>query len=135
MRFLLSLRQRGIAVMQILSVMVMLVVLMSSASVLAEQDTANADSESAQGSQVIHEFNRYVIDESDIVKVSEEKKHKVLFFMGISLLILLLATAVFGVRSGVFGKQEFLQHMICAGLSVTLAIAHAVAAMVWFFPF
>jgi hypothetical protein len=36
---------------------------------------------------------------------------------------------------GVYGKQVFVAHMITAGLSVTLAIAHAVAALVWFNPF
>jgi hypothetical protein len=40
-----------------------------------------------------------------------------------------------GVSMVAFGKQVFLAHMIFAGVSVFLAIVHAVTAIVWFFPF
>jgi len=34
----------------------------------------------------------------------------------------------------VFAKPVFVAHMIFAGFSLTLAIAHAIVAIVWFFP-
>jgi len=48
---------------------------------------------------------------------------------------LLLVTGGLGVAMGVYGKQVFVAHMICAGLSMTLAIAHAIVGIVWFYPF
>jgi hypothetical protein len=59
----------------------------------------------------------------------------VMFGLGAPLLILVLVTAGLGVAMGVYGKPVYLAHMICAGLSVTLAIVHAIVGMVWFLPF
>lgn len=71
----------------------------------------------------------------DTLTITTKQKHKILFFMGISLLIGILVTAGLGVALGVYGKPVFVAHMLFAGLSVTLAIIHAVVAIVWFFPF
>ena len=65
----------------------------------------------------------------------QKSQHKVLFLMGTALLILILATASFGVAMALFGKEVFVAHMITAGATVFLAVAHAVTAMVWFYPF
>lgn len=73
--------------------------------------------------------------EGDAVKISDKEKHQWLFLMGVTLLILLLATASLGIAMGIYGKDVFVPHMVCAGLAVTLAIGHAVTAMVWFYPF
>ncbi|HHM05415.1 MAG TPA: hypothetical protein ENJ19_06700 [Gammaproteobacteria bacterium] len=67
--------------------------------------------------------------------VADKTKHQVLFIMGVALLIGIIATAGFGIAMVLFNKQVFIPHMIGAGFSVFLAIAHAVAAIVWFFPF
>ncbi len=72
---------------------------------------------------------------NDTLAISTKEKQKILFFMGISLLIGLLATAGLGIAMGVYGKPVFVAHMLFAGLSVTLAVIHAIVAMVWFFPF
>ena len=72
---------------------------------------------------------------SEHVLIETKQKHQILFFMGITLLVLILATAGFGIAMAVFGKQVFVPHMICAGGTVFLAMAHAVTAIVWFFPF
>ena len=72
---------------------------------------------------------------SDIVAVSEKRKHQVMFFMGVPLLLLLFITGALGIAMGVYGKPVFVAHMVCAGLSLTLALAHAVAGVVWFYPF
>lgn len=69
------------------------------------------------------------------VLISDKKKHQILFVMGILLLIGIIGAAGLGIAMAVFGKQVFVAHMIFAGFSVFLAIAHAVTAIVWFFPF
>ncbi|MEO5573716.1 MAG: hypothetical protein ABIR48_04455 [Gammaproteobacteria bacterium] len=71
----------------------------------------------------------------DALAISTKQKHKILFFMGITLLIGVLVTAGLGIAMGVYGKPVFVAHMLSAGLTVTLAIIHAVVAIVWFFPF
>lgn len=71
----------------------------------------------------------------DAVAISDEEKHVILFYMGVLLLILVIVTAVIGLQMAMFGKQLFVQHMISAGFTVFLSLAHAVTAIVWFFPF
>lgn len=68
-------------------------------------------------------------------EISEERKHLIMFGMGLTLLVLLLTTAVLGVNMAIYGKRVFVAHTVFAGLSVTLAIVHSVVAIVWFFPF
>lgn len=85
--------------------------------------------------QVMQGFVKKEHPVSEHVLIETKQKHQILFFMGISLLIFILATAGFGIAMGVFGKQVFVPHMVCAGISVFLSIAHAVTAIVWFFPF
>ena len=58
-----------------------------------------------------------------------------MFVMGVPLLILLLVTGALGIAMGVYGKQVFVAHMVFAGLTMTLALAHAVVGIVWFYPF
>lgn len=72
---------------------------------------------------------------NDTLSISTKEKHQILFFMGISLLIGVLVTAGLGIAMGVYGQPVFVAHMVSAGLSVTLAIIHAIVAIVWFFPF
>ncbi|HLA74397.1 MAG TPA: hypothetical protein VJM76_00610 [Gammaproteobacteria bacterium] len=72
---------------------------------------------------------------SEALRISTRKKHRVLFIMGIALLIAILTTAALGIAQGVYGKPVFVAHMFAAGVSVTLAIIHAIVAIVWFFPF
>jgi hypothetical protein len=86
-------------------------------------------------SQVLQSFTQGEVKESDIVSIDDKTKRIVMFVMGVPLLILLLATAALGIAMGVYGKPVFVAHMVCAGLSLTLAIAHAVAGIVWFYPF
>jgi len=69
------------------------------------------------------------------VQASLKEKHQILFFMGIFLLVAIIATAILGIAMAIYGKQVFVFHMACAGFSVFLALAHAVTAIVWFYPF
>lgn len=84
---------------------------------------------------VMGAFSRIEIKPSDIVAVTDKEKRIVMFSMGVPLLVFILITAVLGVAMGVYGKRVYIPHMIFASLSVTLAIAHAVVGIVWFYPF
>lgn len=86
-------------------------------------------------SDVINAFNKDQAKPSSIVSISDQKKRLIMFFMGVPLLILILLTAALGIAMGMYGKPVYIPHMICAGLSVTLAIAHAIVGIVWFYPF
>jgi len=68
-------------------------------------------------------------------RIETKRKHQILFLMGISLLILLLFTGTLGVAMVVFNKDVFVAHMIFAGLSLTLAAAHAATSIAWFWPY
>ncbi len=65
----------------------------------------------------------------------DQTRRWVMFALGAPLLVFILITAGLGVAMGVYGKPVFLAHMIFAGLSVTLAIVHAIVGLVWFRPF
>ena len=85
------------------------------------------------GAQVLQSFEK--AQPAKVVDETLRTRHKVMFLLGIPLLILLLITATLGLATGLYGKQLFVLHMLFAGLSVTLAIVHAIVGLVWFFPF
>lgn len=96
----------------------------------------NADTmDEGNSAQVLQSFAKDGDAKSEIVSIDDQTKRLVMFVMGVPLLLLLLTTGALGVAMGVYGKQVFVAHMVCAGLSITLAIAHAVAGIVWFYPF
>jgi len=97
------------------------------------QGVAEVSQDSDRG--VMEDFRRDEIILGEAVKIDDQRKHTILFIMGVTLLILIIATAGLGISMVLLDKQVFVAHMITAGLTVTLAIAHAVASMVWFFPF
>lgn len=97
----------------------------------AEEATQQAHNDVA----VMGAFTSDESEEGDALQIGDQQKRIIMFTMGLSLLILLLTTASLGISMVVQGKQVFVAHMIFAGLSVTLAIAHSVVAIVWFFPF
>lgn len=66
---------------------------------------------------------------------ADKWKHEILFVMGVILLILILSTTSLGIAMAMYGKQVFVAHMISAGLTVFLAVAHAVTSIVWFYPY
>lgn len=103
--------------------------------VLANTATTPATNTEEDSATVLQAFAQQDAKKSDIVAIDDKTKRLVMFSMGVPLLILLLVTVALGVAMGVYGKPVFLPHMICAGLSLTLAIAHAVVGIVWFYPF
>lgn len=67
--------------------------------------------------------------------IAKKEKHQILFIMGIALLLGIATTVGLGIAMAVYGKPVFVAHMISAGFSLTLAIIHAIVAIVWFYPF
>jgi hypothetical protein len=86
------------------------------------------------GAQVLQSFER-TAQAPDQTDAGDQTRRWVMFFLGAPLLILLLITGGLGIAMGVYGKPVYLAHMICAGLSITLAIVHAIVGIVWFRPF
>lgn len=87
----------------------------------------------SDNNQVIQAFTSQ--EESAVEPVEDQTKRLVMFIMGVPLLLLLLITGGLGIAMGVYGKPVFVAHMICAGLTMTLAVAHAIVGVVWFYPF
>jgi len=84
--------------------------------------------------QVIEAFNKSDNDKPINRGISDHRKQQIMFGMGIALLIFIFTTVTLGIAMVVFAKPVFVAHMIFAGFSLTLAIAHAIVAIVWFFP-
>lgn len=85
--------------------------------------------------QVMESFEKQAGHAEDENVFNDHKKHVIMFIMGVPLLILILITGALGIAMVVYGKQVFTLHMVFAGLTLTLAIAHLVTGLVWFFPF
>jgi len=84
---------------------------------------------------VIQAFTNDRSAKSELVAIEDKTKRLIMFLMGIPLLLLITTTVALGVAMVVYGKRVFVPHMICAGLSLTLAMGHAVVGLVWFYPF
>ena len=85
--------------------------------------------------QMMEAFDKQTPRAEDSNVLQDHKKHVIMFVLGVPLLILILITAGLGIAMVVYGKQVYMFHMIFAGLSVTLAVAHLVTGLVWFYPF
>ena len=85
--------------------------------------------------QLMEAFEKNAARVEDTNVLSDHKKHVIMFVLGVPLLILVLITGALGIAMVVYGKQVFMLHMIFAGLTVTLALAHLVTGLVWFYPF
>lgn len=88
------------------------------------------------GTQVLEAFDRQQVERvKNASELSDHEKQVIQFALGVPLIILLLVTGGLGIATGVYGKQLFLAHMVCAGLTLTLALVHIIVAVVWFYPF
>jgi hypothetical protein len=96
---------------------------------------ATVPAQADEKGEIIEGFIAHQSQEHGVKAISDHRRHQILFAMGALLFIGILTTAGLGIAMGIFGKEVFLAHMISAGLTVFLAAAHAVASMVWFFPF
>lgn len=113
---------------------IMLAILFYSSGAWAlEPNSAIGDAESRNVMKEFIQDDRSA--KSEIVSIPDQRKRLIMFIMGIPLLIFILITVSLGVAMVVYGKNVFVAHMIFAGLSLTLAMGHAVVGVVWFNPF
>lgn len=94
---------------------------------------ADAPPQNSNSIQIMEAFDRQNLAGKEAI--SDHKKHLIMFIIGVPLLILVIITGALGIAMVVYGKPVFVMHMICAGLSVTLVIVHAIVGLVWFNPF
>jgi uncharacterized ion transporter superfamily protein YfcC len=86
--------------------------------------------------QVMEAFQKQHGDKDDgVTPVDDRKKKIIMFIMGVPLILMVLVTGVLGIGMGIYGKPWFVPHMIMAGLTMTLALVHAIVGVAWFFPF
>ncbi len=112
------------------------VVLIASISLLSMLP-AQAIEQSSEGesAQILQAFNKQHRETEHAKSITDKEKQRIMFLMGVVLFILVLITGGLGLAMGLYGKQVFVPHMLFAGLSVTMAIAHAIVGLVWFYPF
>jgi hypothetical protein len=113
---------------------IILVALLSILSVLPAhaEDASQAGDNSAQ---ILQAFNRQHRDAEHAKSITDKDKQRIMFLLGVVLITLVLITGGLGIAMGLYGKPVFVAHMVFAGLSVTLAIVHAIVGLVWFYPF
>jgi hypothetical protein len=86
--------------------------------------------------RMLEQFDQQQVKKvKDTGAISQHEKQVIIFAMGAPLAILLLITGGLGIATGVYGKELYVPHMIFAGLTITLAFAHVIVGLVWFFPF
>jgi len=121
---------------KLLQSMFFIVVLMSMAPAAFSASTGVADFSSGTHTSAETVMQQFGGDDevSPQRKIDLERKHQILFLMGITLLVLLLITGTLGIAMVAFDKDVFLPHMIFAGMSLTLAIVHSATAIAWFWP-
>ncbi len=97
-----------------------------------QADEPNQGNDSAQ---IMQAFNRQHREAEHAKSITDKDKQRIMFLLGAGVLTLVLITGGLGIAMGLYGKPVFLAHMIFAGLSMTLAVAHAIVGIVWFYPF
>jgi hypothetical protein len=86
--------------------------------------------------QMMKEFDQVNSQKSDgVTPIADKRRHQIMFYLGIPLVIMLLTTAGMGIGIGVYGKPWFKYHIVLAGLTATLAIIHMIVGWAWFYPF
>jgi len=112
------------------------VILLASLSMLsafpAHAENANQAGDSAQ---ILQAFNRQHREAEHAKSITDKDKQRIMFLLGVALITLVLITGGLGIAMGLYGKPVFVAHMVFAGLSITLAIVHAIVGLVWFYPF
>ena len=87
------------------------------------------------GAQILNEFNKQNRSDIRAKAIPLKEKQQIMFLLGLGVILLVIITGGLGLAMGVFGKPLFVAHMVFAALSITLAIAHAIVGLVWFYPF
>jgi hypothetical protein len=112
------------------------IILAASLSILSALPAhAEETSQSGDSAQILQAFNQQHRNDIREKAISPKEKQQIMFLLGVVLITLVLITGGLGLAMGLYGKQVFVAHMVFAGLSVTLAIVHAIVGLVWFYPF
>ena len=104
-------------------------------AILSAPAHAEDTSHEGESAQILQAFNKQHRDAEHAKAITDKDKQRVMFILGVALITLVLITGGLGIAMGLYGKPVFVPHMIFAGLSMTLAVVHAVAGLVWFYPF
>ena len=107
------------------------VAMFSVMNVVHAEEISNGD----DSAHILQAFNKQHRDEVRDKSIPQKEKQQIMFLMGVVLFILVLITGGLGLAMGLYGKQVYVPHMLFAGLSVSMAIAHAIVGLVWFYPF
>jgi cytochrome b subunit of formate dehydrogenase len=99
----------------------------------ANAEDANQTREDS--TQILQAFNKQHREAEHAKSITEKDKQRIMFLLGVALITLVLITGGLGIAMGLYGKPVFVAHMVFAGLSITLAIVHAIVGLVWFYPF
>jgi hypothetical protein len=113
------------------------IILAASLSILSVLP-AHAEDASQTGensAQILQAFNRQHREAEHAKSITDKDKQRIMFLLGVALITLVLITGGLGIAMGLYGKPVFVAHMVFAGLSITLAIVHAIVGLVWFYPF
>ena len=112
------------------------IILAASLSILSVPPAHAEDtSQAGDSAQILQAFNRQHRDAEHAKSITDKDKGRIMFLLGVVLVTLVLITGGLGIAMGLYGKPVFVAHMIFAGLSITLAIVHAIVGLVWFYPF
>ncbi len=112
------------------------IILAASLSILSLLPAYAEDtSQSGDSAQILQAFNRQHREAEHAKSITEKDKQRIMFLLGAVLITLVLITGGLGVAMGLYGKHVFVAHMVFAGLSITMAIVHAIVGLVWFYPF
>ncbi|MGB8518491.1 MAG: hypothetical protein WCD45_11470 [Gallionella sp.] len=120
------------AFLKFVGVILLLSLSMIGALPVYAQETTVQPGDSAQ---ILQAFNRQHRDAEHAKSITDKDKQRIMFLLGVVLITLVLITGGLGIAMGLYGKPVFVAHMVFAGLSVTLAIVHAIVGIVWFYPF
>jgi hypothetical protein len=112
---------------------VILVVTLSILSVFPAQ--AEDTNQAGDSAQILQAFNRQHREAEHAKSITDKDKQRIMFLLGVVLITFVLITGGLGIAMGLYGKPVFVAHMVFAGLSITLAIVHAIVGLVWFYPF
>jgi hypothetical protein len=112
------------------------ILLFASISVMSVSPAyADEDSQAGDSAQILQAFNRQHQEAERAKAITDKDKQRIMFLLGVVLITFVLITGALGIAMGLYGKPVFAAHMIFAGLSITLAIVHAIVGVVWFYPF
>jgi hypothetical protein len=112
-------------------------IILATSLLVLSANPANAQDTNQAGdsAQILQAFNKQHRNDLREKAIPQKEKQQIMFLLGVALITLVLITGGLGIAMGLFGKQVFVAHMVFAGLSITLAIVHAIVGVVWFYPF